>query len=143
MVRPTFAKAWNELFEGSFEANGRRIFFEHQKKIASLVPPENLLIYQLKDGWEPLCKFLDQPIPLSPMPHENEMKIMQQKFQKALLYNVREYWIQIFYLLSSGSFFFLMLSLICGDDIIGPHLQSLFGSLVDQWKLVVSAMFSP
>jgi hypothetical protein len=143
MVRPTFAKAWNELFEGSFEQNGRRVFFEHQEKIKSLVPSDNLLIYQLKEGWEPLCKFLDQPIPSIPMPHENEMKVMQQKFNKALLYNAREYLIQAFYLLSSGSFFLLVLSSICGDDIIGPRLLSVVWSLVDQWKLVLAAMSNP
>jgi len=140
LVRPTFAKAWSELFEGSFDENGRRVFFEHQKKIESLVPPENLLIYQLKEGWEPLCKFLDQPIPSIPMPHENEMKIMQQKFKKALWYNAREYWIQIFYILSSGSFFFLVLSTICGDDILGPQLRAVLRSLMDQCKLVLSAI---
>lgn len=143
MVRPTFAKAWNELFEGSFEHNARRVFFEHQEKIKSLVPSDNLLIYQLKEGWEPLCKFLDQPIPSISMPHENEMKVMQQKFNKALLYNAREYLIQSFYLLSSGSFILLVLSSMCGDEIIGPRLLSVVWSLVDQWKLVLAAMSNP
>ena len=27
------------------------------------VPKENLLVWDLKEGWEPLCKFLNKPIP--------------------------------------------------------------------------------
>jgi len=26
----------------------------------------------VKDGWEPLCKFLDMPIPSKPFPHRNK-----------------------------------------------------------------------
>ena len=26
----------------------------------------------MKDGWEPLCKFLGQPIPDGPIPHDNK-----------------------------------------------------------------------
>ena len=27
------------------------------------VPPERLLVYDVKEGWEPLCRFLDRPVP--------------------------------------------------------------------------------
>ena len=27
------------------------------------VPKEDLLVWDLKEGWEPLCKFLNKPIP--------------------------------------------------------------------------------
>ena len=37
-----------------------------------MVPPERLLIWNIKDGWEPLCNFLDKPIPPKPIPHENK-----------------------------------------------------------------------
>lgn len=30
----------------------------------SLVPPEKLLIYNVSEGWGPLCKFLEVPIPV-------------------------------------------------------------------------------
>jgi len=36
------------------------------------VKKENLLIWNLKDGWAPLCKFLDVPIPDVPIPKINE-----------------------------------------------------------------------
>ena len=35
------------------------------------VPKEQLLVWDLKDGWEPLCKFLNVPIPDEPIPRCN------------------------------------------------------------------------
>ena len=35
------------------------------------VPKEDLLVWQVKDGWEPICEFLDKPVPEGPIPHEN------------------------------------------------------------------------
>ncbi|KAI0451278.1 P-loop containing nucleoside triphosphate hydrolase protein [Xylaria acuta] len=36
-----------------------------------MVPPEKLLVMQLKDGWAPLCKFLGVPVPDGPLPRAN------------------------------------------------------------------------
>ena len=35
------------------------------------VPPHQLLIWNVKDGWEPLCAFLGKPVPDKPFPFEN------------------------------------------------------------------------
>ena len=42
------------------------------KEIQTLVPPEKLLLFQVQEGWEPLCTFLGVPIPDVPFPHKNE-----------------------------------------------------------------------
>lgn len=34
-------------------------------------PKDKLLVYNVKEGWEPLCKFLDIEVPSTPFPHEN------------------------------------------------------------------------
>ena len=49
--------------------------------VKSVVPAEDLLVWILKEGWEPICSFLGKPIPEGPIPHENrtgdiEFKIM-------------------------------------------------------------------
>jgi len=31
--------------------------------VIATVPKEDLLVWDLKEGWEPLCKFLNKPIP--------------------------------------------------------------------------------
>ena len=35
-------------------------------------PKDKLLVYSVKEGWEPLCKFLDVPVPSTPFPHKNK-----------------------------------------------------------------------
>ena len=35
------------------------------------VPAEKLLVFQVSQGWEPLCQFLDLPIPDEPFPRAN------------------------------------------------------------------------
>ena len=40
--------------------------------VKSIVPKEDLLVWNLKDGWEPLFTFLGKPIPDGPIPHENK-----------------------------------------------------------------------
>ena len=40
--------------------------------VQSIVPKEDLLIWNLKDGWEPLCSFLGKEIQEGPIPHDNK-----------------------------------------------------------------------
>lgn len=39
--------------------------------VRGLVPPDRLLEWSVQEGWEPLCKFLDKPIPDESFPHVN------------------------------------------------------------------------
>ena len=52
--------------------NGIEMYKEHNAWIKSLVKPENLLVYNVKDGWEPLCSFLGRKIPDKPFPRVND-----------------------------------------------------------------------
>ena len=44
----------------------------HNEQVIKFVPPERLLIYQVHEGWEPLCAFVGKPIPPAPFPHANK-----------------------------------------------------------------------
>lgn len=46
-------------------------FVAHNKAVRETIPAEQLLIFQVKDGWEPLCKFLEVPVPDQPFPRTN------------------------------------------------------------------------
>tara|TARA_B100001996_G_scaffold285172_1_gene225451 strand:+ start:996 stop:1721 length:726 start_codon:yes stop_codon:yes gene_type:complete len=46
------------------------------KSVIEYVPKDRLLIYQVKDGWEPLCNFLNVPIPDIAFPYKNKTKNM-------------------------------------------------------------------
>ena len=47
-------------------------FVKHNMYVQSVVPKENLLIWNVKDGWEPLCSFLGKEVPEGPIPHDNK-----------------------------------------------------------------------
>jgi hypothetical protein len=41
------------------------------ERVAALVPAERLLRFDVREGWEPLCAFLDRPVPNCPFPWTN------------------------------------------------------------------------
>merc|ERR1712235_179095 len=53
------------------ETRLKRGYRKHNAYVIATVPKENLLVWNLKEGWEPLCKFLNKPIPNEPIPHDN------------------------------------------------------------------------
>lgn len=53
------------------KANVINVFNQHNETVQRSVPPDRLLVYDVKQGWEPLCAFLDVPVPDSPFPHQN------------------------------------------------------------------------
>jgi len=46
-------------------------FIAHNKAVREIIPEEQLLVFQVKEGWEPLCKFLNVPAPEEPFPRTN------------------------------------------------------------------------
>lgn len=44
----------------------------YNQSIIDLVPKERLLVMDIEDGWEPLCRFLDKEIPDESFPRVNE-----------------------------------------------------------------------
>lgn len=47
-------------------------FERHNEEVKRCIPDERLLVYDVKQGWQPLCEFLDVPVPEEPFPHVNE-----------------------------------------------------------------------
>lgn len=46
-------------------------FSAHVAAVKDTIPAERLLVYQAKEGWEPLCAFLGVPVPKEPFLHTN------------------------------------------------------------------------
>ncbi|KAJ5367146.1 hypothetical protein N7541_001087 [Penicillium brevicompactum] len=65
-------KIWDGYFRG-FEVNGKQVYKEHYALVESLVPEDDLLRYKVQEGWEPLCRFLGQPVPDVLFPQGNEV----------------------------------------------------------------------
>jgi hypothetical protein len=61
------------LYDDDFQANGRASLEAQSRLVRSLVPTENLLEFNVKKGWEPLCRFLGNEVPKElGFPHVNE-----------------------------------------------------------------------
>ena len=60
-------------FPEGLDADGLlRAFTAHNEAVKAAIPAKQLLVYQVKDGWEPLCTFLDVPVPSEPFPRTND-----------------------------------------------------------------------
>jgi hypothetical protein len=46
----------------------------HHDEVRSTVPPERLLVWSASEGWEPLCEFLEVPVPDMPFPRVNDSR---------------------------------------------------------------------
>jgi len=69
------ATLWSGLFDGKFEDHNHAIavYKRHIEEVKQHVPPEKLLAFDVKQGWEPLCTFLGVPVPDGkPFPHVND-----------------------------------------------------------------------
>ena len=77
-------KIHNELIigkHGVFRGKGSdkdrmNLFEEWNQSVINYVPNDRLLVYHPKEGWEPLCNFLDLPTPDIQYPHLNKTKNM-------------------------------------------------------------------
>ncbi len=41
------------------------------EQVGAAIPAERLLVFDVAEGWEPLCRFLDKPVPKTPFPRVN------------------------------------------------------------------------
>jgi hypothetical protein len=67
---------WKDNLKGVFENRERTIevYREWIGEVKRSVPAERLLVYDVKEGWKPLCEFLGVPVPDKLFPHINERK---------------------------------------------------------------------
>lgn len=56
-------------------------FHRHRAEIERTIPKERLLVYDVKEGWEPLCAFLGVPVPGEPFPHANTTDDLQPRLK--------------------------------------------------------------
>ena len=49
----------------------RKRYRIHNHRVKSIVPADKLLVYNVKEGWKPLCDFLECEVPSFAFPHEN------------------------------------------------------------------------
>lgn len=76
---------WQNTFGGRFEDKSHAIavFERHIQEVKERVPSERLLVFDVKQGWEPLCRFLGVAVPADkPFPHLNDTASFQERIQR-------------------------------------------------------------
>jgi len=76
---------FQDTFNGDFgKENAIRIFQKHNQEVKEYVPADKLLVYQVGDGWQPLCDFLELPEPEEEFPRVNSTEEFEQRFFSAV-----------------------------------------------------------
>jgi hypothetical protein len=80
-VHDTASLIWTNTFGGRFEdkAHAIAVFEANIAEVERVVPPERLLVFEVSQGWGPLCEFLGVPVPDQPFPRLNDREEMLRR----------------------------------------------------------------
>jgi hypothetical protein len=73
-------------FGGRFEdrAHAIDVYERHNEAVRRTIPAGRLLVYEVREGWEPLCRFLEQPVPAEPFPRVNTSEEFRGRLRDAV-----------------------------------------------------------
>ena len=73
---------WETTFENRFADKDFAIsvFEKHNAAVKRTVPADRLLVYEIQQGWEPICEFLDVDVPEGDFPHLNDADSFRRMF---------------------------------------------------------------
>lgn len=82
---------WQLDFQGKFAEKqyAIQVFHQHIEEVKQNVPLNQLLVYQVTEGWESLCRFLNVPIPNKPFPCLNKRATFKQRLRQLLSPNLQ------------------------------------------------------
>ena len=90
MARGTAGEMFDSVGRGQTDAVS--FYQSWMNEVKSHVPPERLLVFSAKEGWGPLCQFLDLPVPEIAFPNVNDGEDIKKRIRQmkhiALLINV-------------------------------------------------------
>lgn len=88
-IYPKMAKAtvMDRVFDGRIDdrAHAIQVFERHIAEVKDVVSPHRLLVFNVRDGWRPLCEFLGRPVPDEPFPQTNERVAFRRKRPRRLM----------------------------------------------------------
>jgi len=62
-----------------------KFYEEHVEEVKRHVPADKLLVWEVKEGWGPLCRFLEVPEPSTPFPRVNDTAEIMKARRNVLL----------------------------------------------------------
>jgi hypothetical protein len=63
----------------------------HNEEVKRNIAPERLLVWSVTEGWEPLCEFLELPVPDVPLPHINDSREFLNRIIDGALQSLQEW----------------------------------------------------
>jgi hypothetical protein len=90
---PPQMRAWLEMVaevvsqtgfpEGMDVAALTMAYNAHSEAVKAAIPARQLLVFEVKEGWGPLCAFLNRPVPADPFPRTNtRQEFLERVFGK-------------------------------------------------------------
>jgi hypothetical protein len=82
-------KVIGDLFERRMTDKAKliEVYKQHNDEVRRTIARERLLVYQLSEGWRPLCAFLGVDVPDEPMPKVNSTDEFRQNLAAKLAEN--------------------------------------------------------
>ena len=84
----------------------KKKYREHNQRVQAIIPKEKLLIYNVKQGWKPLCDFIGCCVPDLEFPRENVESSLRKKAHSTRLEQLQR------------NMFFLIASLVCVPSML-------------------------
>jgi hypothetical protein len=78
-------RLWDRMFRDRFEdrAFAIEVFNRHNEQVRRNVPADRLLVYEVSQGWDPLCAFLGVTVPEGkPFPHLNDTAAFRARIER-------------------------------------------------------------
>lgn len=68
-----------ETFDNRFDdkAHAIEVFEGHTQEVRDAIDPARLLVFDVREDWAPLCRFLEVPVPEEPFPRLNDTATTQ------------------------------------------------------------------
>ena len=83
---------WHGVFQNKVEdkEHAIKVYQDHIEEVKRVVPPERLLVFEARQGWEPLCSFLQVPVPADkPYPHRHKGDLVRNLLKYTGIINYR------------------------------------------------------
>lgn len=72
---------WQRFHKGTMNDRAAAVaeYNRHIEEVKATVPEDRLLVFQVSEGWEPLCNFLDLEVPNQAYPRVNDRESMKKE----------------------------------------------------------------
>lgn len=80
--------------DSSTDAGFEALMERYNDSVKNTVPADRLLVWDPKDGWEPLCSFLEVEVPGEPLPRTNDTASFREGIIGGALGIINDWWAQ-------------------------------------------------